>query len=187
MNCKTITMVSGFIFVLSAFYTASVLAANPKPSAAAAVGQKQEVPTAKETVKVTFKEASGTISALSKNFIAVVTGVDPMTKVGTESAFNLDANVRIVHKRSIDEIGVGDTVKVGYEETVKMTDGKRTSRSTMVKSITFLRAAPKEQVSKEPEPKQPAAQVEQPQEELSASEGDEPDAGSLTLKGLRGR
>jgi hypothetical protein len=183
MIFKIAKITLGLFIVMSFINTGLVSAKESKVDPAAAVVAKPKSEDAvKETVKVTFKEATGVISSLSNNFIAVVTGVDSLTQAGTEYAFNLDKKVKIEHKQSLKDIKVGDTVKVGYEETVKMLDGKRLSRSTAVKAITFLKAGPKEQVIQEPAP-----QVEQQQEEPSASEGNEPESGSLTLKGLKGR
>jgi hypothetical protein len=172
-----------FFFVMSLSHIVTVYAQDAKGKPAAAVaGQPKADAAPQETVKVVAKEASGVISSLSSNFIAVVTGVDSLTQAGTESAFNLDKNVRIIHKKSLKDIKVGDTVTVSYEETLKLQDGKRKSRSTSVKSIAFLKAAPKEPVLEEPAP-----QIKQPQVDSAASEETEPQSGSLPLKGLRGR
>ncbi|MFA6384702.1 MAG: hypothetical protein WCY10_04960 [Candidatus Omnitrophota bacterium] len=171
MTLKMTGLALGLLFVAFFLNGGSVSAAEAKPKTGAAV---------KETVKIVAKEASGTVSALSGNFIAVATGVDPVSKVGVESAFNLDKKVRIIHKKSLNDIKTGDTVKVNYEETLKIQEGKRKSRSTKVISITFLKAAPKT-----PDSQEPAPQVEQPQEEPSAQEGNEASSGSLSLKGLK--
>jgi len=125
----------------------------------------------KKNIEVTMKEATGVISALSANFIAVETGIDPSTGIPREEAFNLDKNVRVLHKNSLKEIKVGDTVTVGYEETIETTDTGRRIRSTSVKTITFLKSPPKEITGLE---------------ETTSKEA-EPQVGSLPLKGLKER
>jgi len=125
-----------------------------------------------KNIKVTMKETTGVVSALSGSFIAVETGADPQSGAATESAFNLDKNVRIEHKNSLKEIKIGDTVAVGYAETIETKDDGSQSRKTSVKTITFLRPAPQEMTSQEA-PTSPA--------------GGGPEDTPLSLKGLKER
>ncbi len=125
--------------------------------------------------EISSKEATGTISGLGSNFIAIETGLDTESKAARESAFNLDKNVRVVHKKSLKELNIGDTVKIDYQEKVKTRDDGRKLRSTLVKMITFLKPAPKELVAQEEK-----AITITPKES-------EPQEGSLPLKGLKGR
>jgi len=137
------------------------------------IGFAQENQENKETnIEVALKEATGVIGSLSANFIAIETGVDPQQGAATEAAFNLSKNVRIEHKNSLKEIKVGDTVTVGYEETIETRDDGRKMRKTLVKTITFLKPAPAEMTALE--------ETTPPGE--GESKGD-----SLPLKGLKER
>ena len=129
----------------------------------------QEAKTEKK-FEVRLKEVSGKITSLSPNFLAVETGIDQKEGAALESAFNLGKDVRIVHKKNLKELNIGDTVSVGYEETVETMEDGRKMRKSSVKTITFLNPAPVEIRA----PGQP-----------TPSEEEEPDAGSFSLKGLK--
>ncbi|HOW42493.1 MAG TPA: hypothetical protein P5110_03140 [Candidatus Omnitrophota bacterium] len=143
--------------------TLSFICSQPVPA--------QEAPQAEQPqVQVAIKQVSGVISGLSSGFIAIELG-GGSAKGARESAFNLDKNVRIVHKKSLKELSVGDTVSLDYEETVtKQADGKK-MRKTRVIAITFLKAAPQGLIA---------------QEETQPLQKSEPKAGELSLKGIKG-
>ena len=125
-----------------------------------------------KNIEVAQKEATGVIGSLSANFIAIETGVDSQAGAATEAAFDLSKNVRIEHKNSLKDLKVGDTVTVGYEETIETRDDGRKMRKTSVKTITFLKPAPAEMTALE--------------ETTPPVEG-ESKGGSLPLKGLKER
>jgi hypothetical protein len=131
-----------------------------------AQGQKQDnAGTAQPTKNVQTKEVEGTVSGLSASFIAVVYGRSE-EGIAQEMAFTLNDKVRIAHKNSLKDIGVGDSVKVIYEETIeKKQEGSQSSKRA-VKQIVFLRQAPK-QIEQElkSRPEEPI-QAENPQEKL---------------------
>jgi len=140
----------------------------------------QETPVAgaasdKQNVQITSKDVTGEIVGLSGNFIAVAGGVNPKTGAVSEAAFNLGKNVKVVHKRSLSEFGVGDVVKVEYEEKIVSADNGRKMRSTTVTSLTFLKPAARDLSSQE--------EIPQTQPETESR----PDTESLSLKGERGR
>ncbi len=129
----------------------------------------QEAKTEKK-IETREKEVSGKITSLSSNFLAVESGIDQNEGAALESAFNLDKNVRVIHKKNLKELNIGDTVSVGYEETIETMEDGRKMRKSAVKTITFLNPAPVEvRVQEQPIP----------------SEENVPGAGTFSLKGLK--
>lgn len=95
-----------------------------------------------EKIETTVKEVSGEISGVSSNFIAILYGQDETASY--EMAFSVGKDVKLVHKKSLSELAVGDTVTVSYEEkTKKNKEGKIMILSRVPKRISFIRAAPK--------------------------------------------
>ncbi|OGW75117.1 MAG: hypothetical protein A2Z72_06810 [Omnitrophica bacterium RBG_13_46_9] len=89
------------------------------------------------------KSVAGTVTGVSANFIAVEYGAD---KPGPalEMAFNVDKDVVIENKKSLKDIGVGDTVEVAYDEIRKMNrEGKKIGTRNVAKKVRFIKAAPK--------------------------------------------
>ena len=98
----------------------------------------------KEKITVTTKEVEGQVTGLSHNFIAVLYGNSAETGSGLEMGFRIDQKkVRIEHKKDLSEIGMGDIVKISYEETIKTEDNTREISNRQPKVITFLRQAEK--------------------------------------------
>lgn len=88
-----------------------------------------------------MKGVSGEVSGISKDFIAIVYHRDPKTSSEEEIALPIAKDVKLEHKKSIDQIGVGDVVDVRFEEIAEETkEGIRTKR--VAKVISFVRAAP---------------------------------------------
>jgi hypothetical protein len=127
---------------------------------------------ARPEVKITAKECTGTLVGLGGNFIAVAAGLNADSGAASEYAFNLGKDVQIVHKRSLKEFVVGDTVKVSYEEQIATTPEGNKKRSHTVKTITFLKPAANDLTAQE---------QTQPQQEVRSEED------GLSLKGERGR
>lgn len=98
--------------------------------------------------KTVIKEVQGEVSALTSHFIAIVYKKDKEKGIEYEMALPIGEDVRVVYKRRLEEIEVGDIVKVQYEEVqeeyeeigkggVKLRKTKVISRQ--VKRIIFLK------------------------------------------------
>lgn len=110
-----------------------------------------------------IKGISGEVSAISKDFIAIVYRRDEAKGTEEEVALPIAKDVIIEHKKSLAEIGAGDMVNVEFEEVAEETDqGPRSKR--VAKVISFLRAAPK------PKPESSALVSGQGQEEREVQE-----------------
>jgi len=120
----------------------------------------------KDEVKTTseIKEVQGKVTAVGKDYIAVAYQTDLEKGVEYEIFLPVGNEVRLVHKRKISDIHLGDSVKVAYEEESKEYDPEKVDKNRKAKTITFLKPA---EISPEPP-------VEAPD-----------DAG-LSLKGLKG-
>ena len=89
---------------------------------------------------------SGEVSAVSKDFIAVVYRSDKAKGSEEEIALPVANDAVVEHKQSLAQIGVGDMVDVEYEEYTEETpEGPRSKRVAV--AVRFLRAA-----VKQPEP-----------------------------------
>lgn len=96
----------------------------------------------KQTGKI-MKGISGEISAISKDFVAVVYRRDEVKGTEEEIALPVAKDVIVEHKKSITEIGVGDLVDVEFAEYTEETpEGPKSKR--VAKVIRFIRAAPKQ-------------------------------------------
>jgi hypothetical protein len=98
---------------------------------------------AKDEVKRTsvIKEVTGEVTWLRKNRIVIVFKRDKEHGTEEEMLLPIAEDVRIIHKKKLDEISAGDTVMVQYEElTEEWPDGKK-SRQLVAKTITFLHPA----------------------------------------------
>lgn len=89
------------------------------------------------------KAITGEVSAISKDFIAIVYNRNQERGSEEEIALPLAKNVIIEHKKSLSEIAVGDMVSVEFEEMSESDErgGERTKRTARV--LSFVRAAPK--------------------------------------------
>lgn len=88
-----------------------------------------------------IKGISGEVSAISKDFIAIVYRRDATGGSEEEIALPIAKGVIIEHKKNLSEIGVGDMVNVEFEEVTEDTgEGPRSKRVARV--ISFVRAAP---------------------------------------------
>ena len=95
-----------------------------------------------EIKKVETKEVIGEIISFSpiKNpkFIGVAY---EKGDVGYDAFFEIDKNVKIVHKRSLDEIKLGDWVAVTYNEITQITEEGREQTKRVAKKIRFVKPA----------------------------------------------
>ena len=103
------------------------------------------------TRKTVAKEVSGQVSGISSSLISILYGQDKKTSY--EMALTIDKDTKVEHKKSLKEIQSGDTVLVKYEETTetyKVEDAKGQKKEVtrrlgrQVKTVVFLKAAPKE-------------------------------------------
>ena len=70
----------------------------------------------KRVVVRVAKEIQGEVAGISKDSIAIIYNRNEATGEEYEMSFPVAKEVDIVHKKSINEIAVGDTVNVQYEE-----------------------------------------------------------------------
>lgn len=103
---------------------------------------KQGEEESKETKKAgrVVKGISGEVSAISKDFIAIVYRRDAAKGTEEEIALPIAKDVIIEHKKSLSEIGAGDLVDVEFEEVSEETEGGLKSRR-VAKVISFIRSA----------------------------------------------
>lgn len=89
------------------------------------------------------KEVEGVVTAVGKDYIAVA--YDRDLEKGTEQEIFLpvETGIRIVHKKKITEINVGDTVKVAYNEDATEHEAGKVDKTRKASVITFLRPAEK--------------------------------------------
>ena len=86
-------------------------------------------------------QVSGIVTALNKNGIAVAYNRD-LTKGTEEEVYAaLDKNTKFEHKQRIEDINVGDTVTLQYEEVNDGDDEANPKNERKAKTITFVRPA----------------------------------------------
>ncbi len=119
---------------------------------------------ARKIIGRSAKEIQGEVSWIGKDKIAVTYKRDDAKGGEYEILLSFDKNsVRLVHKKSLGEIKIGDVVRIEYDETKE--DSKGTEKiNYQVKTIGFVRPAA-------PKPVAPA-------------EGEE--EASLAIKGIKG-
>lgn len=109
----------------------------------------------------TAKLLQGEISGISRNFISIIYYKDAQKGIEYEMAFPLDSDIQLKHKRSLDQLSVGDTVAIDFDETIEETAGG-TDVKNKARAISFVR---------------PAVKVPEPP--------DEPEEEVLPIKGIR--
>lgn len=130
---------------------------------------------------VTVKTLSGEVSGISPNFIAVLYGQD--AKSSYEMGLVINKNTKVERKHSLNEIVVGDTVSVKYEETTQVIKEKTQKGeekdtvkvlSRIAKVVSFIKSPAEGLQSTEEgitvaneEPKEKTAQPEESEEEES--------------------
>jgi len=102
----------------------------------------------KETKKTTVsKEVTGEVTWIGKNKIAILYQID--TEKSTEYEILLpfdEKELKVIHKKSLEEIKSGDTVTVEYEEiTEESEQGGRTDFKA--RAIKFIRSAVKKPIT----------------------------------------
>lgn len=158
---KNILQAAVIMFLISGL-TSGGFAETAYEAKKEAKGDKEEI-----TDSNVMKEIEGEVSAVDKQGIAVVYSKD--LEKGTESEIYIPLvkeNIKMVHKRNIEEIQIGDTVRVEYEVLTEETKEGPISKFD-ARTIIFLRAAQKKPLP--PEPPETA---------------DESDEGTLPFKGI---
>jgi len=107
-----------------------------------AFAQEEEKTREKPRISSVTKKIEGVVSAVNKNGIAVVYNRNPVKGLEEEMFVPLNNSIRLAHKKKLEEIGIGDTVSVKYEEIT------REAKEGPVKTFegitgTFLKPAPK--------------------------------------------
>jgi hypothetical protein len=102
------------------------------PASSQGTGEK-----APDVVRQT-KEVEGVVAGAGPGAIAVTAGLND-SGASREMSFNVPANVRFVHRKSMKDINAGDTVKIVYEEIVSSYPDKRRKSVREVKQIIFLK------------------------------------------------
>jgi hypothetical protein len=88
-----------------------------------------------------IKGISGEVSAISKDFIAIVYRRDAARGSEEEIALPIAKGVIVEHKKNLSEIAIGDMVDVEFAEITEETkEGPKSKRIARV--ISFVRAAP---------------------------------------------
>jgi len=102
--------------------------------------ENKKIRTAKET-----KEVEGTVSMIDKNYIAIVYAADPETRTEYEMLLPIDKKLKLVHVRSLDQIKVGDRVKLQFEESTDEYSGGEKKKARKANTLSFIRSAPPKQ------------------------------------------
>lgn len=102
----------------------------------------------------TIKELQGEISGISKESISIIYNRDLEKGIDYEMLLPIEkGNIQLIHKNSLDELCVGDTVRLQYEEETKEDEeGRKIKRKARV--ISFIKPKPKEIESIELEPEE---------------------------------
>jgi len=92
---------------------------------------------------VASKEIGGRVSGITKDYIAVVYNVDEAAHTEHEVLLPFSKDLALDHAQTLDQIKVGDTVSVEFEEdTVSAKEGGKVFRRGKV--VHFVSHAPKE-------------------------------------------
>jgi len=95
-----------------------------------------------EIKKVETKEVIGEIISFSPMRNPKLIGVAyEKGDVGYDAFFEVDKDVKIVHKKSLDEIKLGDRVAVTYNEITQITEEGREQTKRVAKKIRFVKPA----------------------------------------------
>jgi hypothetical protein len=107
------------------------------------VGMSQAQQGKEEEAVVEIKQVQGEVSSLSpKNnpkYIGITYKEDQERGTAEEIVLFIDKDVKLVHKRKLDEIGIGDKVDVTYNEITTMTEeGQKKINNRIAKVIGFV-------------------------------------------------
>lgn len=101
---------------------------------------KQEKAEGRNVIKTEAKEITGQVSAISKNFIAVIYQTNKNSE--SEMGIYIEGAPQLEHVKDLSQIQAGDTVTVHYDKvSEKDADDKEFARH-VVKKIIFVKKAP---------------------------------------------
>lgn len=122
------TSIVRFGLIMGMFIHSGICVAQTADDAVAASGSTE--------ISVT-KEVQGEVGWKSKNKFSVVYMSNEESD--QEILFLVDNPVSVVHKKTLDEIAVGDTVRVVFDETVRDTPDGQVTR-IHPKEVIFVRS-----------------------------------------------
>jgi hypothetical protein len=111
------------------------------------IGQAEEGKGEIKTIRIA-KQIQGKISGIGKDYITICYERDKEKGIEYEMLLPIEKDIKLVHKSSLSEIWVDDTVKISYEETqgeyeVVGKEGIKERRTKVIarqaKMITFVR------------------------------------------------
>ena len=110
------------------------------------ISQAQEAEEEEEII-IVMKEVSGEVGAISSSLITIIYNRDEEKKIEYEIDLPIDKDIRIVHKRRLSDISIGDIVRVKYEERQKeeqiQKEGIAETKTKVIgrkaKVVTFIR------------------------------------------------
>lgn len=111
-------------------------------------------------VRAVSNEVEGEVSAVSKDYIAVVYSQDAQKGIEYEISFPIDGSITLEHLKSASHISVGDRVRITFEEQLVKDEEKQITRRKP-KKISFVRPA-----VKKPEINEEVVEEEEESEEL---------------------
>ncbi|MDD5454117.1 MAG: hypothetical protein PHW62_01265 [Candidatus Ratteibacteria bacterium] len=100
--------------------------------------------------KIVLKEVQGEVTWIRNDKIAIMYAQDNEAGTAEEMLLPVPEDVSVINKKSLNEIKVGDIVRVQYEEVTEETP-EGTSINSRAKTIIFLKAAVKKPVKPPPE------------------------------------
>ena len=86
------------------------------------------------------KVMTGEVGFINSDFIAIIDSQDAIEGYEHEQLMYLDKDTTVKSKASLNEIKLGDTVQISYEETTKSSKGVE-KREKATKEVKFLREA----------------------------------------------
>ena len=105
--------------------------------------QDQEV-----EIDIEIKHVQGEVSSITTpnnpRYIGITYKEDKESSTAYEMVLYIDKDLRLVHKRQLSEIGIGDTVDVTYHKITETTEEGRKSIKQVAKMIRFVRRADKD-------------------------------------------
>jgi len=84
------------------------------------------------------KEIQGEVTSISKDYIAITYLVDGQKGTEYEMLLPIDKNVKLEHKRSLDEIAIGDIVRVQFREVADeyKNETKKSRKGTIISFVS---------------------------------------------------
>lgn len=105
----------------------------------------------KKIIKKAQNEVQGEISWINSRYIAIAYNRDPVKGSEDEMLLPIDSTLKLEHKQSLDQIKIGDLVRVRYDEETEEDEkgNKKDSRKAAI--ISFIKAGVKKEGSQTPD------------------------------------